>query len=125
MKATAVLLTIPERLKAGARAALHPRTLMILSCVLAALTGTASTALAQAHNASSTHQAAGEANLKLPDLSQVKFLGVDGHTLLLFGLVICALGLLFGLAIYIQLKNLPVHKAMREISELIYETCKT
>ena len=125
MKATAVLLTIPERLRAGARAALHPRTLMILSCVLAALTGTASTALAQARDASSTHQAAGEANLKLPDLSQVKFLGVDGHTLLLFGLVICVLGLLFGLTIYIHLKNLPVHKAMREISELIYETCKT
>jgi len=45
--------------------------------------------------------------------------------LLLWGLVICALGLVFGLATYMQLKNLPVHSAMREISELIYETCKT
>jgi len=67
----------------------------------------------------------GEANLKLPDLSQVKFLGVDGHTLLLIGIAFCVLGLLFGLAIYSRLKNLPVHRSMREISELIYETCKT
>src|SRR2546429_166925 len=70
-------------------------------------------------------EAGGEANLKLPDLSQVTFLGVDGHKLLLFGIVICIFGLGFGLAIYSRLKNLPVHKSMREISELIYETCKT
>jgi len=75
--------------------------------------------------AQSGHEAGGEANLKLPDLSAVKFLGVDGHKLLLFGLVICFLGLLFGLIIYSRLKNLPVHKSMRDISELIYETCKT
>jgi len=68
----------------------------------------------------------GEAALKLPDLTQVRFLaGMDGHRLLTIGLVFCALGLLFGLAIYTKLKNLPVHRAMREISELIYETCKT
>jgi K(+)-stimulated pyrophosphate-energized sodium pump len=67
----------------------------------------------------------GEANLKLPDLSQVNFLGVDGHKLLLFGILFCILGLIFGLVIYTRLKNLPVHRAMREISELIYETCKT
>src|SRR5206468_5090900 len=59
------------------------------------------------------------------DLSGVNFLGIDGHRLLLVGLLFCFFGLLFGLAIYIQLKNLPVHRAMREISELIYETCKT
>ncbi len=67
----------------------------------------------------------GEANLKLPDLSQVTFLGIDGHKLLLFGIVICIFGLGFGLAIYSRLKNLPVHKSMLEVSELIYETCKT
>ncbi|GAC1661347.1 MAG: sodium-translocating pyrophosphatase [Candidatus Acidiferrum sp.] len=67
----------------------------------------------------------GEANLKLPDLSQVSFLGIDGHKLLLFGLVFCVFGLIFGLVIYTRLKNLPVHRSMREISELIYETCKT
>src|ERR1700704_4114050 len=70
-------------------------------------------------------EAGGEAGLKLPDLSQVTFLGVDGHKLLLFGIVICVFGLIFGLAIYTRLKNLPVHKSMRDISELIYETCKT
>ncbi len=67
----------------------------------------------------------GEASLKLPDLSQVKFLGIDGHTLLLFGIGFCVLGLIFGLVIYQRLKNLPVHQSMREISDLIYETCKT
>jgi len=67
----------------------------------------------------------GEANLVLPDLSTVSFLGLDGHALLMIGLLFCVGGGLFGLAIYVQLKNLPVHRSMREISELIYETCKT
>jgi K(+)-stimulated pyrophosphate-energized sodium pump len=66
-----------------------------------------------------------EAALKLPDLSQVSFLGIDGHKLLMLGLIFCVLGLGFGLAIYMRLKNLPVHRSMLEISELIYETCKT
>ena len=69
--------------------------------------------------------AAGEANLKLPDLSQVQFLGVDGHKLLMLGIVFCIFGLLFGMVIYTGLKNLPVHRAMAEISQLIWETCKT
>ncbi|HYE25983.1 MAG TPA: sodium-translocating pyrophosphatase [Clostridia bacterium] len=74
-----------------------------------------------------THQPGGEANLKLPDLSSVSFFNnaIDGHKLLLIGIGVSIFGLLFGLAIYVQLKNLPVHRAMREISELIYETCKT
>src|SRR5215216_6483104 len=67
----------------------------------------------------------GEANLLMPDLGSVTFLGVPGSTLLMGGLAVCALGLLFGLVIYSQLKRLPVHESMREISELIYETCKT
>jgi K(+)-stimulated pyrophosphate-energized sodium pump len=68
----------------------------------------------------------GEANLVLPDLSQATFLGgINGRTLLMWGLLVCGLGLLFGLVSYTQLKNLPVHRSMREISELIYETCKT
>src|SRR5258705_318048 len=72
------------------------------------------------------HAAGGEAALVLPNLNQAVFLGgIGGRALLLWGLVICALGLLFGLAQYTQLRNLPVHRAMREISELIYETCKT
>ncbi len=67
----------------------------------------------------------GEASLKLPNLSTVSFLGLDGHRLLMIGLLFCLFGLGFGMAIYMRLKNLPVHRAMREISELIYETCKT
>ncbi|MDR1988738.1 MAG: sodium-translocating pyrophosphatase [Acidobacteriaceae bacterium] len=68
----------------------------------------------------------GEASLVVPDLSSVTFAGgIDGHTLLMTGLVVSALGLLFGLLTFTQLKNLPVHSSMREVSELIYETCKT
>jgi K(+)-stimulated pyrophosphate-energized sodium pump len=68
----------------------------------------------------------GEANLVLPDLNQATFLGgITGARLLSGGLVVAALGLLFGLFIYRTLKNLPVHSSMKEISELIYETCKT
>ncbi len=71
-------------------------------------------------------RAGGEASLVMPDLSRVTFLGgIDGHTLLLGGLVVCALGLAFGLLTVMQLKALPVHTSMREVSELIYETCKT
>src|SRR5688500_2919705 len=71
-------------------------------------------------------QHGGEASLELPNLAEVTFLnGINGHNLLLFGIVICVLGLGFGLAMYMNLQRLPVHRAMREISELIYETCKT
>ncbi len=71
--------------------------------------------------------AGGEAALKLPDLSSVSFFNgaIDGHKLLMIGILFSIFGLLFGLSIYTYLKNLPVHRAMREISELIYETCKT
>jgi K(+)-stimulated pyrophosphate-energized sodium pump len=84
---------------------------------------TASCALAQ--TAGDTAEAGGEAALKLPDLSSVSFLGVDGHRLLMIGLLFCVFGLGFGMTIFMRLKNLPVHRSMREISELIYETCKT
>jgi len=69
--------------------------------------------------------AVGEANLVLPDLHTVNFMGMDGHQLLLIGILFCIGGLIFGLAIFMQLKNMAVHPTMREISELIYETCKT
>src|ERR1035437_10591664 len=67
----------------------------------------------------------GEAALKLPDLSSVSFLGVNGHSLLMIGLLFCVFGLGFGMVIFMRLKNLPIHRSMRETSELIYETCKT
>jgi K(+)-stimulated pyrophosphate-energized sodium pump len=72
-------------------------------------------------------QEGGEASLHLPDLSSARFLGgiIDGHALLMFGLIFCALGMIFGLIIYMRLKNMAVHKSMLEVSELIYETCKT
>ncbi|MBM3465894.1 MAG: sodium-translocating pyrophosphatase, partial [Armatimonadetes bacterium] len=73
--------------------------------------------------------AASEAELKLPNLGDVSFnmagSEVGGRTLLFVGLVVCVLGGLFGLWQYAQIKNLPVHKSMAEMSELIYETCKT
>jgi K(+)-stimulated pyrophosphate-energized sodium pump len=72
------------------------------------------------------HRPGGEANLILPDLSQVSFMGgTNGRTLLMVGILVSLLGMVFGLLIYTQLKKLPVHRSMLEISELIYETCKT
>jgi len=69
---------------------------------------------------------AGEADLVLPDLSKVSFMGgIAGSTLLMVGLGICVLGMLFGFVMYVKVRNLPVHKAMGDISALIYETCKT
>jgi K(+)-stimulated pyrophosphate-energized sodium pump len=96
-------------------------TLLILPLVLAAIFLMSLPAPAFAQPA----ETGGEANLILPDLSQATFLGVNGHALLTWGLLVCVLGLLFGLTIYTQLRKLPVHKSMLEISELIYETCKT
>jgi len=104
-------------LRAIARAAC--RTMKMLPAALSFVVLHSTLALAQP-------EASGEAALKLPDLSSVKFLGgINGHSLLMIGLAFCVAGLLFGLVIYHQLKNLPVHRSMREISELIYETCKT
>ncbi|MBK8939479.1 MAG: sodium-translocating pyrophosphatase [Polyangiaceae bacterium] len=76
-------------------------------------------------DASGGHQIGGEANLSLPDLASTTMLGTDGRTLLFGGMGVCALGLMMGLAIFAQLRGLPVHQAMKDISELIYETCKT
>src|ERR1700704_2993838 len=87
--------------------------------------GIASLLTAVSAFAQTTEEAGGEAALKLPDLTQVQFMGIDGQKLFLFGILFCVLGLIFGLVIYSRLKNLPVHKSMRDISELIYETCKT
>src|SRR5499426_994604 len=73
-----------------------------------------------------TAQHRGEVNLVVPPLEGVTFLNnLSGPTLLKGGLFIALLGMVFGLVIYQRLKNLPVHSSMREISELIYETCKT
>src|SRR5579871_4668112 len=107
-----------------ATAALFSRRMATrIPAVIALMTLGAVTAFAQPAG----ETAGGEASLKLPDLSGVSFFNgaIDGHKLLLIGLLACLFGLGFGMAIYMRLKNLPVHRAMREISELIYETCKT
>jgi K(+)-stimulated pyrophosphate-energized sodium pump len=94
--------------------------------LLAAMAGPAlDAAWAQGAAAPAQHQAGGEANLKIPDLAQVSFGGMTGRSLLQWGLLVCLLGLGFGMMIFKQLKVLPVHQSMLEISELIYETCKT
>jgi K(+)-stimulated pyrophosphate-energized sodium pump len=68
---------------------------------------------------------ASEADLKIPDLSQVEVMGTNARVLLLAGMGVCVLGMLFGLGMYTHVRKLPVHKSMLEVSELIYETCKT
>ncbi len=91
------------------------RAVSLLILALLALAG-ASPLLAQG----------GEADLRLPDLGQAVFMnGVSGPTLLTIGLGVAVLGLVFGMAMYTHLRKLPVHSSMLEISELIYETCKT
>ena len=108
---------ISSTIKRGAESLLKRRYGMV-----AALLGLLLPTLADAQT---DHSGGGEANLTLPDLSSVSFLGMNGHALLMIGLLFCVGGLLFGMAIYVQLKNLPVHRSMKEISEMIYETCKT
>src|SRR6266853_2604152 len=85
-----------------------------ISATLAALLFLAAAAVAQP--AAQSEEAGGEAALKLPDLSSVSFLGMDGHRLLMIGLLFCDFDLGFGMVIFMRLKNLPVHRSMREIS---------
>jgi K(+)-stimulated pyrophosphate-energized sodium pump len=96
-------------------------TLKKAGALTAAITMLSAVARAQ----TAPEAAGGEANLKVPDLTKVQFLGVNGHNLLLWGILFCVFGLFFGMAIYVRLKNLPVHRSMREMSETIWETCKT
>ena len=109
------------------RSALRRAVPYVLSVLLALVAGGLPlTALLAQESGAPVQHGGGEAALVLPDLGRVTFLGgINGRSLLLVGLLVCALGLAFGLAIYNQLKNMPVHRSMREVSELIYETCKT
>src|SRR5579872_4897596 len=99
------------------------RVLFLLLTVAVALPMTlhAAAPIAAAQEA----QAGGEANLVLPDLGTETFLGMNGRTLLMSGLIVCVLGLAFGMTIFTRLRKMPVHRSMLEVSELIYETCKT
>ncbi|HWP02332.1 MAG TPA: sodium-translocating pyrophosphatase [Gemmatimonadaceae bacterium] len=116
--------------------ALTPRVLALVAALLASAgalaaqsVGSGDVAAAAVQEVSAAagvqqHRPGGEVNLQLPSLDQGDFWGLTGHQILLFGLVVCVLGLLFGLATYRGVRALPVHRAMSEVSELIYETCK-
>jgi K(+)-stimulated pyrophosphate-energized sodium pump len=106
------------------RRAPAPLLVACLLVVLLAPLGAPVPALAQAA-ALAPHAGGGEASLRMPDVGSIQLVGVNGRTLLLSGLGVCVLGLVFGLVIFRRIKNLPVHSSMRDISELIYETCKT
>ncbi len=104
------------------RLAMRWRSAVVLPFLLLALV--AGSAAAQEPAAPTEHRPGGEVNLLLPDLNQGDFLGYTGHQILLSGLVVCVLGLLFGLWSYAAVKKLPVHQAMADVSSIIYETCK-
>jgi len=101
--------------------------MLLLALIVSALATAPDALAATAPGTAGTgqHAGGGEAALIVPDLGSVAVGGMNGRTLLMAGLVVCALGLLFGVVIFAQLRSLPVHASMREISELIYETCKT
>jgi K(+)-stimulated pyrophosphate-energized sodium pump len=128
MNDSAVFSLIRRGREAGRR-----RPLILLAAAAAALVLLAAPAVLAAPaaavqdvaTATEPAHAGGEASLVLPDLGSAQFMGVNGRVLLMVGLVVCVAGLLFGLVIYRQLKALPVHGSMAEVSELIYETCKT
>ncbi len=99
--------------------------LLALTALMPTVTFAAQPPSGQAAAESAQRHAGGEANLILPDLSTESFKGINARTLLMGGLAVCLLGLAFGMVIFTRLKNLPVHRSMLEVSELIYETCKT
>jgi K(+)-stimulated pyrophosphate-energized sodium pump len=70
---------------------------------------------------------ASEADIHIPDLSKVTFFGgsLTGLSVLLIGLVVCVLGVVYGWMQYVQTRNLPVHRTMAAVSQIIWETCKT
>jgi K(+)-stimulated pyrophosphate-energized sodium pump len=102
------------------------RVASILSTITAFVVVFLSTGLARAQDEGAPkHHGGGEANLVLPDLDSVSMLGMSGKSLLLLGLIVTSLGLVFGVVTLLQVKNLPAHKSMLEISNIIWETCKT
>ncbi|WP_312349591.1 sodium-translocating pyrophosphatase [Actinomyces sp.] len=121
----------PETRGAGPRPDPHPhprpraRTLpaLFLSATAALLAGCGAGTDGTSGGGGTVH--GGEASLELPDLAPVTLAsGISGRALLVVGLGVCVLGLVFGLVTYLQLKRLPVHRSMLQVSELIYSTCK-
>ncbi len=94
-----------------------------MTSVLSALAASLADAVPAATQAVGRPQS--ESQLVLPNFSAVTFHGISGWTILALGLIVCAFGMIFGMAVYTRLRKMPVHKSMLEISELIYATCKT
>ncbi|GCD21609.1 K(+)-insensitive pyrophosphate-energized proton pump [Cellulomonas algicola] len=113
----------PARTAGRARTATTTAGWVALAAVVALLSGCAGTTSADAATPGGTPHG-GEAGLALPDLGTVTIAGLPGRVWLGVGLVVCALGLAFGVTVVAQLKRLPVHGSMRAVSELIYTTCK-
>lgn len=111
--------TRPPSARAGSRRPLRKAALILAAFAAITLAGCTAPA-----GGDSPHTGGGEANLHLPDLGQVSFFGVSGNILLSVGLVVCLIGLGFGFWSFQKLRGLPVHQSMKEISELIYQTCK-
>ena len=107
-----------ERKPREARRRWWKRPVLFLAVLAASVLGFAPAALA-------AEGSGGEASLILPELNTVSFHGMSGSTLLALGLIICALGLVFGMVIFYQVRRLPAHRSMKEISEVIWQTCKT
>jgi K(+)-stimulated pyrophosphate-energized sodium pump len=103
---------------APALSALGIIAMLLLALIVSALTIPSATFAQTA--GTGQHKGGGEASLVVPDLGSVAVGGMNGRSLLLAGLVVCAFGLLFGVVIYRQMRALPVHASMRDISELIY-----
>ncbi|HZI10634.1 MAG TPA: sodium-translocating pyrophosphatase [Myxococcus sp.] len=102
------------------------RTVSRMDALRKSVTGTAARVLGLLTVLVAGSARASEADLVLPDFRSVTFIGgLNGYDLLLSGIAVCIVGLVFGFIQYASLKKMPVHRAMLEISELIYETCKT
>src|SRR5688572_2340955 len=114
-----------ESLKGFLRRSVRAAALLAMLAAPAVLAAQQPETVAPEAQAEQEHRPGGEANLVLPDLDQTDVGGYSGRSLLMIGLVVSLAGVFFGLGILKQIKELPVHRSMREISELIYETCKT
>ncbi len=103
---------------------MHRRLGASVAFLVASLSGLAMSLTPRLAAAAQPHHG-GEANLVLPDLGSVEVLGMSGSALLQLGMVVAALGLVFGVVTLLQVKNLPTHSSMAEVSQIIWETCKT
>ncbi|MDP9036347.1 MAG: sodium-translocating pyrophosphatase [Myxococcota bacterium] len=102
------------------------KMLFVVTALVAALLPGVALAQGVAQTVQAVHRGAGEDSLVIPpQIDSLEFFGMPASRLLMLGFGVCALGVLFGLVVYVQLRNAPVHKSMLEVSELIFETCKT